>query len=116
MCMWIWVCIFECNAIRGQKRAFMGPLELQLQALVRCPTWVLRAECGSSVRAVCTLHYQAISTAPLFCVWKHFLFPNCLVESTFVCYGPHSLKLTLGESYCQEWLKVTLSGIVVYSQ
>lgn len=79
-----------------------GAPQLELWAFVRCPVWVLRPERGSSVRAV-FFTGEAFLLPLYFPCWKHFLFPNLLVENMFVCFGPHPLKLTLGESFCQEW-------------
>jgi hypothetical protein len=39
-----------CRFFTGQKRALV-PLELNLQAVVSCPLWVLGTELGSPERA-----------------------------------------------------------------
>jgi hypothetical protein len=45
------VCVSLCCVcgLRGQKRT-MGPLQLELQAVVSCPMWVLGTELWSSAR------------------------------------------------------------------
>ena len=49
------MCVFECMHMcegvhRSQKRV-LDLLELELQAVVSCPTWILGTELRSSVRA-----------------------------------------------------------------
>lgn len=60
MYMCDYLCICECRCLRGQKRA-CDPLELELQAIVSCLTWVLGTELRPSARALCILHCGAIS-------------------------------------------------------
>ena len=51
------------GALEFQKSVF-DPLELELQATVSCPMWVLQTKLKSSAGAVCTLNPWAISPIP----------------------------------------------------
>jgi len=58
----MWVCEHACRCHGGQKRA-SDPLELELQAVVNCPIWVLGATLEASARGASTLTGRAISPA-----------------------------------------------------
>lgn len=45
----------------GSQRLWVT-LELGLQKVMSCQTWVLWTELGSSTRAACTLNHRVIST------------------------------------------------------
>lgn len=49
---------------RGQKRE-LGPLEMELQVLVRLQVWVLGSNVRPSARALCTFNQRGISPAPV---------------------------------------------------
>lgn len=51
------------SAGRGQKRV-SDPLELELQGVIRHPTWVLKIQLRSSVRVARVLSHWGISPAP----------------------------------------------------
>lgn len=49
VCVSAWVCVYHIHAVgcRGQKRV-LDALELELQAVVSCPLWVLGTTLRSS--------------------------------------------------------------------
>jgi hypothetical protein len=54
VCMYVHVCV---GGRVGQKKV-PDPLELELQAVVSCPTWVLETELGSSAREASENSFQ----------------------------------------------------------
>lgn len=60
--MYVCVCVNMCMGAKGVQKRVMDPLELEVQALMSCPTWVLGIELWFSVRAASTLYHCAISS------------------------------------------------------
>lgn len=63
MCMHVCAYMYVCALVicRNQERV-SDPPELELQALVGCPIWVLGTELGSSTKAASTLNHWTISS------------------------------------------------------
>jgi len=59
------VCVSACRCSRRPEEG-ADPLELELEAAMSGPLWVLDSEFGSSGRAVSSLRCLAISPALLF--------------------------------------------------
>ena len=57
-CVFVYVC-----ALRGQKRVSI-PLELELEAVVNHPTWLVETELRSSGRAACSKPVSHPSPSP----------------------------------------------------
>lgn len=49
------------SAGAGIDQNYQMSLEMELQAAVSCPMWVVESELGSWARVVCILNYEAIS-------------------------------------------------------
>lgn len=67
LCVFVYVCVclylhVGADALGGQKRA-TNPLELELQAVMSCLTWVLGAEPVSSGRAQAHFSTEPLSTS-----------------------------------------------------
>lgn len=58
------ICICEVECPQRPERA-PDPLEMELEAVLRFPSWVLRTKLRSSTKAVCTLNCWANSPVPL---------------------------------------------------
>lgn len=65
------MCVWVAGALGVPKRV-LGPLKLELQAIVTDPMWVLGTKLGSSVRTVCALNGSAVSA------FSHFIFKKCV--------------------------------------
>lgn len=66
------------------KRMAADPQELELQAVVSCPLWVLGTEFRSSARAVSAFNQGATSPAQRWNIWTSGCFFLCFLQ---VCYS-----------------------------
>jgi hypothetical protein len=73
ICASVWLCVCECSAHGGQKRA-SDPPELELQVVVSRPLWVLGIELRSSARAAIVPTPEAVSSALYLIFYFIYLF------------------------------------------
>lgn len=70
MCLYTCVCIcLEYEDTCGGWKNTSGPLELELEAVVSCPAWVLRIKRGSSEIAARTLTISPASCSVMCIIY-----------------------------------------------
>ena len=84
------VCVYMCVGALHDQKVASGPLELEVQELVRCPGWVLGTTLRPSLRTGCSLNHWAISLAHRF--------PIILLQMTWVINMPLILVVVSGRA------------------
>lgn len=92
MCVYLWVCVHECNAWGGWK---IPDLEVELEVLVNQPVWILGL--NQVLEEQCTFNYWAISPLPRFMFACYSLDPSLFGGRVLLCspFWPWTVLLSL---------------------